>query len=170
MGKLRSWRRAATPRKGGEPMTPHEVEMSEKDWRERLDPERFEVLRLGATEPAFSGELLHVDEDGMFTCAGCGAALFSAKSKFDSGSGWPSFDRAVADGRVDEHTDRSFGMVRTEITCARCGGHLGHVFHDGPTQTGDRYCINSCSLAFEPATASEEQGGAGAAPGGSARS
>jgi peptide-methionine (R)-S-oxide reductase len=129
-----------------------EVELSEQEWRERLGPDRFDVLRKSATEPAWSGKLLHVDSDGVFHCAGCGAELFSTENKFESGSGWPSFDRAMKAGTVEEHHDRSFGMVRTEIVCARCGGHLGHVFPDGPTDTGQRYCVNSLSLEFSPDT------------------
>lgn len=127
-----------------------EVDFTDEQWRERLGPERFEVLRKSATEPAWSGELLHVDAEGVFRCAGCGAELFSTDNKFESGSGWPSFDRAMKDGVVEEHSDRSFGMVRTEIVCANCGGHLGHVFDDGPTETGQRYCVNSLSLSFSP--------------------
>jgi peptide-methionine (R)-S-oxide reductase len=127
-----------------------EVDLTDEEWRDRLKPEQFEVLRKSATEPAWSGELLHVDSDGVFHCAGCGAELFSTDHKFESGSGWPSFDRAMKDGTVEEHRDSTFGMVRTEIVCARCGGHLGHVFDDGPTDTGQRYCVNSLSLAFTP--------------------
>ena len=127
-----------------------EVELNDEEWRQRLSPEQFEVLRKSATEPAWSGELLHVDSDGVFHCAGCGAELFSTDNKFESGSGWPSFDRAIKDGTIEEHQDRSFGMVRTEIRCARCGVHLGHIFEDGPTDTGQRYCVNSLSLAFTP--------------------
>ncbi len=126
-----------------------EVELKEEEWRERLGPERFAVLRRAATEPAWSGELLHVDGDGTFRCAGCGAALFTTDAKFDSGSGWPSFDRAASAGTIVEKEDRSHGMIRTEITCARCGGHLGHVFPDGPTETGLRYCVNSLALEYE---------------------
>jgi peptide-methionine (R)-S-oxide reductase len=126
------------------------MDLSEDEWRSRLTPERYAVLREKETEPAWSGELLHVDGSGMFTCAGCGAELFSSDTKFDSGSGWPSFYQAVADGTIDEHVDRSFGMRRTEITCARCGGHLGHVFPDGPAPTGQRYCVNSLSLDYKP--------------------
>ena len=126
------------------------VELSDEEWREKLEPERYAILRQAATEPAWSGELLHVDGEGTFTCAGCGAALFTTDDKFDSGSGWPSFTRAVAEGTVNQHEDRSFGMRRTEITCARCGGHLGHVFPDGPAPTGLRYCVNSLSLEYEP--------------------
>jgi peptide-methionine (R)-S-oxide reductase len=128
------------------------VELSDEEWRGRLSPDRYEVLRRGATEPAWSGEYLHVDGDGVFHCAGCDAPLFSTDAKFDSGSGWPSFDRALAEGSIVEKPDRSLFMVRTEITCARCGGHLGHVFDDGPTETGQRYCVNSLALEFQPDT------------------
>ena len=126
------------------------VDLTDEEWQARLSPERYAVLRQKGTEPAWSGELLHVEDSGMFTCAGCGAELFPTEAKFESGSGWPSFTRALADGTIVEHKDRSFGMSRTEITCARCGGHLGHVFPDGPTPTGLRYCVNSLSLEFEP--------------------
>lgn len=127
-----------------------QMQLSDEEWRNRLSPEQYAVLRQAATEPPWSGKLLHVDEHGVFRCAGCGAALFSTDDKFDSGSGWPSFDRAVAAGTVEERADRSHGMVRTEILCARCGGHLGHLFPDGPTDTGLRYCVNSLALDFDP--------------------
>ena len=130
--------------------TDEKVELTDEEWRSRLTPERYAVLRQKGTEPAWSGELLHVEGSGMFTCAGCGAELFPTDAKFDSGSGWPSFTRALADGTIEEHEDKSFGMRRVEITCARCGGHLGHVFPDGPAPTGLRYCVNSLSLEFEP--------------------
>lgn len=141
------------------------VERTEQEWRDHLSPERYAVLRQKGTEPAWSGELLHVDAGGMFTCAGCGAALFPSETKFESGSGWPSFYRALDDGVIEEHQDRSHGMVRTEITCARCGGHLGHVFPDGPAPTGQRYCVNSLSLEFEPGRhdAAPSESGAGTA-------
>ncbi len=126
------------------------MELTDAEWKQRLTPERYAVLRQKGTEPAWSGELLHVEGSGTFTCGGCGAALFSSDTKFESGSGWPSFTEALAEGTVEEHHDRSFGMVRTEITCARCGGHLGHVFPDGPAPTGQRYCVNSLSIDFEP--------------------
>jgi peptide-methionine (R)-S-oxide reductase len=126
------------------------VELTEEEWREKLSPERYAVLRQKGTEPAWSGELLHVEGTGVFSCAGCGAALFPSATKFDSGSGWPSFYQALDDGVIREHVDRSFGMARTEITCARCGGHLGHVFPDGPRPTGQRYCVNSLSIEYEP--------------------
>ncbi len=131
-----------------------DMELTDEEWRERLSPEQYAVLRRSATEPAWSGEYLHVDAEGVFRCAGCGAALFSTDAKFDSGSGWPSFDRAIAEGTVLEHDDHSYGMVRTEITCARCGGHVGHVFPDGPRDTtGLRYCVNSLALEFDPGSA-----------------
>jgi peptide-methionine (R)-S-oxide reductase len=132
----------------------YEVAKSDEDWQQELPADRYEVLRRAGTEPAWSGELLHVEGEGVFRCAGCQAELFDTDSKFDSGSGWPSFDRAKTDGTIIEHTDRSFGMARTEILCARCGGHLGHVFPDGPTDTGLRYCVNSLSLTYEPDEAS----------------
>jgi peptide-methionine (R)-S-oxide reductase len=125
------------------------VQRTDDEWRARLSPERFAVLRQAATEPAFTGALLHMEDDGSYTCAGCGAVLFSSTSKFNSGCGWPSFDHA--DGPVIEREDRSHGMTRTEILCGECGGHLGHVFPDGPTATGLRYCVNSLSIEFEAA-------------------
>ncbi len=130
-----------------------EVDKTADQWRSELDPERFRVLREKATEPAWSGALLDVHDPGLFRCAGCGAELFRTDDKFESGSGWPSFTRALAEGAVVEHEDRSLGMRRTEVTCSRCGGHLGHLFADGPRPTGMRYCINSLALEFEPGTA-----------------
>ena len=129
--------------------TVYEVAKTEEEWKDQLSAERYAVLRRAGTEPAWSGDLVHVDGDGVFHCAGCGAELFDSDSKFESGSGWPSFDRAKADGTVIERSDRSHWMVRTEIVCAKCGGHLGHVFPDGPTDTGRRYCVNSLSLTYE---------------------
>ncbi len=126
------------------------LELSDEEWKAKLSPERYAVLRQKGTEPAWSGELLHVDGSGMFTCAGCGADLFPSDTKFESGSGWPSFYRALDEGTVNEHVDKSFGSTRTEITCARCGGHLGHVFSDGPAPTGLRYCVNSLSIEYKP--------------------
>jgi len=128
-------------------MSRYPVEMSEEQWRAKLTPQRFAVLRQSATEPAFSGELLHMEDDGSYTCAGCDTVLFTSDQKFDSHCGWPSFDAAA--GPVVEVSDRSHGMVRTEILCGECGGHLGHVFPDGPTQTGLRYCVNSLSIDFD---------------------
>jgi peptide-methionine (R)-S-oxide reductase len=127
----------------------YEIAKTEDEWKQELPADRYAVLRGAGTEPAWSGELLHVDGEGVFRCAGCHAELFDTDSKFESGSGWPSFDRAKSDGTILERADRSFGTVRTEIVCARCGGHLGHVFPDGPTDTGLRYCVNSLSLTYE---------------------
>ena len=133
-----------------------EIEKTDDEWRTQLGLDRFQVLREKGTEPAWTGALLDVHDPGLFRCAGCGVALFRSDDKFDSGSGWPSFTQAMTDGVVVEHEDRTFGMRRTEITCARCGGHLGHVFPDGPRPTGLRYCVNSLSLEFEPAVAGSE--------------
>ncbi len=132
----------------------YDVELTDEEWRERLDPDRYEVLRRAATEPPFSGSLLELHEDGTFRCAGCGQVLFESDAKFDSGSGWPSFDRAIP-GTIEEVEDRSLFMRRTEIRCTRCGGHLGHLFDDGPTPTGMRYCVNSLSIRFDPEAAQD---------------
>ena len=125
------------------------LELSDAEWRERLTPEQYRVLRQGGTEPAFSGELLHAKGSGQFRCAACGEPLFESDTKFESGSGWPSFTAPASDEAVSEHRDSSHGMTRTEVRCARCEGHLGHVFPDGPGPEGLRYCINSAALAFD---------------------
>ncbi len=124
--------------------------LSDQEWQKRLTPKQFEILRSQGTEPAFCGTLLDNKQSGVYTCAGCGLPLFSSESKFHSGTGWPSFFQPIARGNVFERTDRSHGMVRTEILCARCDGHLGHVFEDGPRPTGLRFCLNSESLTFTP--------------------
>jgi peptide-methionine (R)-S-oxide reductase len=124
------------------------ADLSDDEWRDRLSEEEYRILRERGTEPKFSGDFLDRSDDGTYTCAGCGAALFDADTKFDSGSGWPSFYDAV-EGAVTLETDTRHGMRRTEVLCGRCGGHLGHVFEDGPEPTGERYCINSVALDFE---------------------
>ena len=123
---------------------------TEQEWRERLTREQFEVLRNKGTERAFTGKYADTKDEGVYRCAGCEAELFSSGAKFDSGTGWPSFWEPIGPGAVELHEDGSLFMRRTEVTCARCGGHLGHVFPDGPRPTGLRYCINSASLKFDP--------------------
>jgi len=131
--------------------TQREVQLSDEEWRERLTPEQYEILRRHGTERPFTGEYVNLKDDGIYRCAGCGAELFGADTKFESGTGWPSFYEPAVAENVELRTDRKFGMVRTEVLCRRCGGHLGHVFDDGPAPTGQRYCINSCALDHDPA-------------------
>ena len=125
-----------------------EVQKSEQEWREELTPEQFKVLRKHGTERAGTSSLDKVYDEGVFKCAGCGQPLFTSETKFDSGTGWPSF-YAPIEGATETTVDRSFFMVRTEVHCSRCGGHLGHVFNDGPRPTGQRYCMNGVSLKFD---------------------
>jgi peptide-methionine (R)-S-oxide reductase len=125
------------------------VVKTEGEWRAQLDPEQYRVLRQKGTEAAFSGEYDHVFEPGTYHCAGCGAELFASDTKYDSGCGWPAFYEPASEEALEEETDTSYGMVRTEVMCASCGGHLGHVFPDGPRPTGLRYCINSAALKLD---------------------
>lgn len=127
-----------------------ELPKSEEEWRSRLGPERYRILRQAGTERPFTGEYEAKDDDGRYLCGGCGAPLFDSTTKYHSGSGWPSFYQPLGPERLEEVRDTSHGMVRVEVRCARCAGHLGHVFEDGPRPTGLRFCINSASLEFEP--------------------
>ena len=127
----------------------YQVNKTEKEWKEQLSPEEFYVLRQKGTERPFSGEYNLHFEKGTYTCRACDAPLFTSDSKFDSHCGWPSFDAGIESGAIVEKIDKTLGMIRTEIMCAKCGGHLGHVFNDGPTATGLRYCVNSLSISFD---------------------
>ena len=125
---------------------------SDADWKKTLSPEQYEVLRRKGTEKAFTGKYYNSKEKGVYRCAGCGNPLFDSETKFDSGTGWPSYYQPISAEAIETEQDKSYGMIRAEVLCARCGGHLGHVFPDGPEPTGQRYCINSISLDFEPKT------------------
>jgi peptide-methionine (R)-S-oxide reductase len=127
------------------------LQKTEEEWREQLGPERYEVMRQKATERPFTGKYVNEKTPGVYTCGACGVELFKSDTKFDSGSGWPSFTEPANQENVELIEDRTHGMTRTEVLCKNCGSHLGHVFPDGPGPTGDRYCINSCSLELKPA-------------------
>jgi peptide-methionine (R)-S-oxide reductase len=129
---------------------------SDAEWKKTLSAEQYEVLRRKGTERAFTGKYYNSKEEGVYRCAGCGNPLFGSEAKFDSGTGWPSYYQPISRDAVDTEEDNSYGMIRIEVLCSRCGGHLGHVFPDGPEPTGQRYCINSVSLDFEPRVKLEE--------------
>ncbi len=131
------------------------VELTDEQWREKLTPEQYAVLRGKGTEPAFTGAYWDAKGDGVYRCAACDTQLFTSETKYDSGSGWPSFWEPLTPDAVGYERDVSYGMTRTEVVCGTCGGHLGHLFDDGPQPTGQRFCMNSVSLEFEPANAAE---------------
>ncbi len=133
------------------------IQKSEEEWKKQLDPQSYNVLREKGTERAFTGKYNKFKQEGVYTCNACDLTLFSADAKFNSGTGWPSFFKPIDETHILEETDASFGMKRVEVLCRRCGGHLGHVFEDGPKPTGLRYCLNSVSLSFEPEDGAKEE-------------
>lgn len=140
-----------------EPQTDDRLELSEEEWKKRLTPTEYQILRRAGTEPAFTGKYWNHKGDGVYACAGCGQELFTSDTKFESGCGWPSFWEAVDPAKVVLRDDLAYGMRRTEVLCRNCGGHLGHVFNDAPsTPTGQRYCINSACLNFKPESESNQ--------------
>lgn len=134
-----------TPAKGAD----YEISRTDAEWRAMLTPEQYHILREKGTDRPFTGKYYLHNEKGVYSCAGCGTQLFTSEMKFDSDCGWPSFDKEIAGGKIKKVEDRSHGMIRTEILCAKCGSHLGHLFDDGPTLTGKRYCVNSTSIGFQ---------------------
>jgi peptide-methionine (R)-S-oxide reductase len=138
-------------------VTPAQVQKTDEQWRAELTPEQYRVLRQAHTERPFTGEYVHNHADGSYRCAGCGAELFRSDAKFESGTGWPSFTEPAVAAAVELRPDNSLFMRRTEVVCRACGGHLGHVFDDGPRPTGQRYCINSCALSFEEASPASDE-------------
>lgn len=148
---------ASTNESKGVQVATNKLSLTDAEWKARLTPEQYRILRQQGTERAFSGALWNHFDEGTYQCAGCGEVLFESSSKFDSHCGWPSFDQAAASNRIEYLEDRSHGMIRTEVRCARCGGHLGHVFDDGPTKTRQRYCINSLAIGFEKRAGSPEK-------------
>jgi peptide-methionine (R)-S-oxide reductase len=140
---------SVAPQAAQAPGTPEKLVKTDAEWRKQLTPEQFHVLREAGTERAFTGKLWNNHEAGTYRCAACGQPLFSSDTKFESGTGWPSFWQPLAPSSVELHEDNSWLMSRTEVVCSRCGGHLGHVFPDGPEPTGQRYCMNSAALTFE---------------------
>jgi peptide-methionine (R)-S-oxide reductase len=152
-------RRAAPTAKEPAAVKKEQVTKSEEEWRKILTPEQYQILREKGTERPFTGKYWNKKDDGTYVCAACGQELFTSDTKFDSGCGWPSFYDAMDKGKIELREDTSHGMLRTEVLCARCGGHLGHVFDDGPDPTGKRYCINSASLDFEPGSDGSDSSG-----------